>query len=182
MTKTKFKTTDLAYIALCAVLIAVCSWVSIPSTIPFTMQTFAIFCVLGLLGGRRGTIAVVVYLLLGAIGLPVFASFTGGAGILLGVTGGYMMGFIFMGLIYWLFEVLFGRRLLTRVISSVLGLAVCYAFGTGWFMLVYARQTGAIGLSTALAWCVLPFIIPDLVKLALAMLLAGRLNRVLQAR
>ncbi len=182
MTKTKFKTTDLAYIALCAVLIAVCSWVSIPSAIPFTMQTFAIFCILGLLGGRRGTISIVVYLLLGAIGLPVFASFTGGVGILLGVTGGYMMGFIFMGLIYWLFESLFGRRLLTRVISSVLGLAVCYAFGTGWFMQVYARQTGAIGLSTALAWCVLPFIIPDLIKMVLALMLSGKLNRVLQTR
>ncbi|MBR2666864.1 MAG: biotin transporter BioY [Oscillospiraceae bacterium] len=182
MTKTKFKTTDLAYIALCAVLIAVCSWVSIPSAIPFTMQTFAIFCVLGLLGGRRGTIAVVVYLLLGAIGLPVFASFTGGAGILLGTTGGYMMGFIFMGIIYWLFESLIGDRLAVRIVSMVLGLAVCYAFGTGWFMLVYARQTGAIGLSTALAWCVLPFVIPDLIKMVLALLLSGKLSRALQTR
>ena len=177
MTKNRYKTTDLVYIALCAVLIAVCSWVSIPSTIPFTMQTFAIFCVLGLLGGRRGTIAVVVYLLLGAIGLPVFASFTGGAGILLGTTGGYMMGFIFMGIIYWLFESLIGDRLAVRIVSMVLGLAVCYAFGTGWFMLVYARQTGAIGLSTALAWCVLPFIIPDLVKLAAAELVSRRVKK-----
>ena len=182
MTKNRYKTTDLVYIALCAVLIAVCSWVSIPSTIPFTMQTFAIFCVLGLLGGRRGTIAVVVYLLLGAIGLPVFASFTGGAGILLGTTGGYMMGFIFMGIIYWLFESLIGDRLAVRIVSMVLGLAVCYAFGTGWFMLVYARQTGAIGLSTALAWCVLPFVIPDLIKMVLALLLSGKLSRALQTR
>ena len=182
MTKNRYKTTDLVYIALCAVLIAVCSWVSIPSTIPFTMQTFAIFCVLGLLGGRRGTIAVVVYLLLGAIGLPVFASFTGGAGILLGTTGGYMMGFIFMGIIYWLFESLIGDRLAVRIVSMVLGLAVCYAFGTGWFMLVYARQTGSIGLSTALAWCVLPFVIPDLIKMVLALLLSGKLSRTLQTR
>ena len=81
-------TLDMAYIALMAVLMAVCSWISVPMEIPFTMQTFALFCALGLLGGRRGTIAVLVYILMGAIGLPVFSGFGGGLGRLLGVTGG----------------------------------------------------------------------------------------------
>ena len=104
-TKNKsFQTKDLAYVALCAVLMAVCSWINIPSAIPFTLQTFAIFYTLGLIGGKRGTAAIVVYLLLGALGLPVFAGFSGGIGILLGITGGYMLGFIFMGLVYWLGE------------------------------------------------------------------------------
>lgn len=176
MTKTakRFDTRDITYIALGAVLITICSWLSVPATVPFTMQTFAVFCVLSLLGGKRGTLAVVVYLLVGAAGLPVFGGFTGGIGILLGNTGGYMVGFIFIGLIYTLAEKLFGRRLWAEAAALTLGLAVCYGFGTAWFMLVYARTDGAVGLMTALGWCVFPFIVPDLAKLALALLVARR--------
>ena len=90
--RSPLKTTDLVYIAICAVVLAVCSWISIPTAIPFTMQTFGVFCVLLILGGKRGTIAIVVFLLLGAIGLPVFAGFTGGIGIILGTTGGCFSG------------------------------------------------------------------------------------------
>ena len=179
-TKNKsFQTKDLAYVALCAVLMAVCSWINIPSAIPFTLQTFAIFCTLGLIGGKRGTAAIVVYLLLGALGLPVFAGFSGGIGILLGITGGYMLGFIFMGLVYWLGERIGKGKRLVAIGSMVLGLLLCYAFGTAWFMFVYARQSGPVALGTALAWCVIPFIIPDLVKMALAILLSHKLRKVL---
>ena len=99
-TKKRFKTIDLAYIAIGAVLITICSWISIPTTVPFTMQTFAVFFVLSFLGGKRGTIAIIVYVLLGAVGVPVFSHFTSGIGILLGNTGGYMVGFILMGANY----------------------------------------------------------------------------------
>ncbi|MBQ1892315.1 MAG: biotin transporter BioY, partial [Firmicutes bacterium] len=88
------KTKDMAYIALCAVLLAVCSWISIPFTVPFTLQTFAVFCTLLILGGKRGTVAVAVYILMAAVGLPVLSGFRGGAGALLGTTGGYILGFI----------------------------------------------------------------------------------------
>ena len=98
-TEKNFRTIDLAYIALGAVLIAVCSWISIPTTVPFTMQTFAMFFVLSILGGKRGTTAIFVYVLLGAVGVPVFANFTSGIGVLLGNTGGYILGFLFIGLI-----------------------------------------------------------------------------------
>ena len=178
--KTKgFQTMDLAYVAVCAALMAVCSWISIPATVPFTLQTFAVFCSLGLLGGRRGTAAILVYLLLGALGVPVFAGFSGGIGILFGTTGGYLLGFILMGLIYWLGERLGRDSRRIRIASMILGLLLCYAFGTAWFMFVYARQSGAIALGTALAWCVILFLLPDLVKLALALLLSGRLRRAL---
>ena len=173
----QFRVVDLAYMAVCAALIAICSWISIPAAVPFTMQTFAVFCVLGLLGGKRGTISILVYILLGAVGLPVFAGFSGGIGILFGTTGGYIIGFIFVGLIYWAAEKLFGAKLPLRIAAMVLGLAVCYAFGTVWFMLVYARSSGAIALATALGWCVLPFIVPDLVKMGLAVLLSERLRK-----
>ncbi len=174
-----FQTKDLVYVALCAVLMAVCSWINIPSAIPFTLQTFAIFCTLGLIGGKRGTAAILVYLLLGALGLPVFAGFSGGVGILFGITGGYLLGFILMGLVYWLGERLGKGKRVVEIGSMVLGLALCYAFGTAWFMFVYARQSGAVTLATALAWCVIPFIVPDLVKMALAILLSQKLSKVL---
>ena len=76
-----------------AALMAVCSWISIPTAIPFTLQTMAVFLAVGLLGGKRGTLAVTAYVLLGAVGAPVFANFSGGIGILLGQTGGYILGF-----------------------------------------------------------------------------------------
>lgn len=171
-----FRTRDLAYIAVCAVLIAICSWISIPSAVPFTLQTFAVFCALGLVGGRRGTIAIVVYLLLGALGVPVFAGFSGGIGILFGVTGGYLLGFILMGLVYWLGERLGKGSRGIQVASMALGLILCYAFGTAYFMFLYAKQTGPIALGTALSWCVIPFIVPDLVKMALAVFLSKKLR------
>lgn len=178
--KKKFRTIDLVYIALGAVLIAICSWISIPTTVPFTMQTFAVFFVLSALGGRRGTVAVVVYVLLGAVGVPVFSQFTSGIGILLGNTGGYIVGFIFMGLVYWLIVHLFGKKLWVEILAMVIGLALCYAFGTAWFMLVYAQANGPVGLAMVLGWCVIPFILPDLIKLGLALTLARRLSPVLK--
>lgn len=175
--KSEFRVVDLAYMAICAALIAVCSWITIPSMVPFTMQTFAVFCVLAILGGRRGTVSVLIYILLGAVGLPVFSGFKGGIGTLLGTTGGYIMGFILMGLIYWLAEKLFGLKLPVQIGAMVLGLLVCYAFGTVWFLQVYARQSGLIGVGTALSWCVLPFLLPDFGKMALAIFIAGRVRK-----
>ena len=173
----KLKTKDLALCALFAALIAVCAWISIPATVPFTLQTFAIFAALGLLGGKRGTVAVAVYLLLGAIGVPVFAGFQGGIGALLGTTGGYLLGFLLTALIVWGMEAYFGSKTGVFLLSAVLGMLVCYAFGTAWYLVVYARTKGAISLATALGWCVVPFLIPDAVKIALAVLLRGRLKR-----
>ena len=174
---TRGKIMDLVLIALFAVIIALCSWLSVPLAVPFTMQTFGVFLAIGLLGGRRGTLAVLVYLLLGAVGLPVFAGFSSGIGVMLGSTGGYLVGFVFIALVYWLVTKLLGRHTWSMVFGMVLGLLVCYAFGTIWFMAVYARQTGPVGAGTALAWCVLPFLVPDLMKMALALILAKKLPR-----
>ena len=172
---TKSKTLDMIYIAIFAVLIAICSWISIPTTVPFTLQTFGVFVSVGTLGGKRGSLSVLVYLLLGAVGIPVFAGFTGGIGIILGTTGGYIVGFLLAALVMWGMERLLGRKTWVLALSMVLGLLVCYAFGTVWFMTVYARSTGAIGLGTALGWCVFPFVIPDIVKIILALLVCKRL-------
>ncbi len=174
------KTRDMVYIAMSAVIIAVCSWISVPTVVPFTMQTFGVFAVVGLLGGRRGTLAVLIYLLLGMIGLPVFSGFTGGAACLLGTTGGYIVGFLLSALLMWAMEAVLGRKTWVLAVSMVLGLLVCYAFGTLWFVEVYARQSGPVGMWTALTWCVLPFVIPDGLKILLALLVRKRLSKVLK--
>ena len=180
--KSSIKTIDLVYMAVGAALIAVCSWISIPTTVPFTMQTFAVFFVLSALGGKRGTISVIVYVLLGLVGAPVFANFTSGIGILLGNTGGYILGFILMGFAYWLITGLFGKKLWVEILAMVIGLVVCYTFGTVWFMIIYAQANESVGLVTVLSWCVIPFIIPDLIKLGLAVTLAKRLSPVLKIK
>lgn len=174
----KIKTTDIVFISLFAVLIALCSWISIPSVVPFTMQTFAVYLTLNFLGAKKGMVSVCIYLLLGLIGLPVYANFTSGIGMLMGTTGGYMIGWIFSGLVMWLIEKLIGRKLWAQAVSMLVGLVVCYIAGTTWFMIVYAQNTGPVGLWTALLWCVIPFIIPDLVKLSLALWLSQRLEKI----
>ena len=177
MTSTKMQTLDMAYIGLFAVVIAICSWISIPRVVPFTLQTFAVFLAVAVLGGKRGTLAVIVYVLLGAVGLPVFSGFKGGIGVLLNTTGGYIIGFVFSALVMWAFEKSFGKKTWALILSMVLALAVCYAFGTVWFMIVYAKNVGAVGLSAVLGWCVIPFIIPDLAKITLAFILSNRISK-----
>ncbi len=159
-----------------AALMAACSWLSIPTTPPFTLQTLGVFLAVGLLGGKLGTAAVAVYVLLGAFGLPVFANFSGGLGVLLGTTGGYIIGFIFAALVMWGLERLLGRRLRALLVSMLAGMIVYFAFGTVWFQAVYMRTTGPVGLMTVLGWCVVPFIIPDLVKMALALVITARIR------
>ncbi len=170
----------MALSALFAALIAVCSWISVPSAVPFTLQTFGVFMAAGLLGGKRGTVSVLIYILLGAAGIPVFSGFKGGAGVLAGSTGGYIVGFLFTALIMWLFEAKARNRKFTLPISMAVGLLACYAFGTAWFMLVYARTSGSVGLVTALTWCVFPFILPDAAKITLACFLIRRIKNVVR--
>lgn len=180
MHSTKIKTRDMTFIAMFSVIIAVCSWLSIPTEVPFTLQTFGVFVAVGILGGKRGSLAVLIYLLLGMMGAPVFAGFTGGIGCLLGTTGGYILGFMLSALLMWAMEAVFGRKTSVLGISMVLGLLVCYAFGTLWFMMVYARTSGAIGLWTALGWCVFPYLIPDALKIVLALIVCKRMGNVIK--
>ena len=173
------RTQELARAALFAALIAICSWISIPTAVPFTLQTFAVFLALGVLGGRLGALAVGVYLLLGAVGLPVFAGFSGGLGALLGATGGYLLGFLLTALTVWGAERLWGRSAPVFLASCLAGLGLCYLFGTVWFAAVYASSSGPVGLAAVLGWCVAPFVLPDLAKLALALALRRRLSAAL---
>ena len=171
------KTYDIVYIAVFAVIMAICSWISIPAAVPFTLQTFGVFIAVGVLGGKRGSLSVLVFILLGAIGIPVFANFSGGIGVLAGPTGGYIIGFLFSALLMWAMEKLPGKKSVMQIVSMIAGLIVCYAFGTVWFVIVYGRMNGPIGFTAALASCVVPFIIPDIIKIALAYVLSRKLRK-----
>ena len=160
-------TRKLTRCALFAAMTALCAWIGVPlGHTVFTMQTFGILLALGLLGGKRGTISILCYLFLGAAGLPVFSGFRGGIGAILGPTGGYLWGFLATGLVFWLLEKW------SRPAAMVAGILVCYACGTVWYM----TYTGG-ALAAVLAQTVLPYLIPDAVKLILALRLTRRLKR-----
>ena len=150
-----------------ASLMAICAWISVPiGDTVFTLQTLAVFLCLGLLGGKRGFAAIFIYLLLGAAGLPVFSGFRGGIGILAGATGGYLWGFLAAALLYRLLEQ-FGK-----LPSMIAGQFMCYLCGSLWFYL-YAGG----GFWLILLRCVVPYLLFDSAKLALAYILTRRLSR-----
>lgn len=172
------KARNMALCAQFAALLAVCAWIAIPvGDTVFTMQTFGVFLALGLLGGKRGTAAIFVYLALGAVGLPVFTGFRGGIGALVGITGGYLSGFLLSGLVYWLVTGLWGGSGKVRLLAMVAGLLVCYAFGCLWYRFGYVENGKPLGIVMIFVKCVLPYLLPDGCKLALAFYLTGRLKR-----
>ena len=175
----RFAVRDLVRVALMAVVISACARVQIPlGPVSFTMQTFGVFLAVGLLGGKRGTLSVIVYLLLGAFGAPVFTGFSGGIAKLAGPTGGYLAGFVFSALIWWGVTKLFGEGPAPSAAGMILGNAACYAFGTAWFTAVMSGYSFAAALSV----CVLPFIVPDLCKIALALAVTHALRDRLRAQ
>jgi biotin transport system substrate-specific component len=181
---------NITIVAVSAALITICSWISIPvGPVPVTLQTLAVLAVLLTVGGRRGTIAIAVYLALGAVGVPVFAGFKGGPAAFIGPTGGFLAGFIAAALVFWLLEKLVFARLMTTtakklvfgIVNSLIFEIVLYTIGVIWFMTVYASQTGPVGLGTVLGWCVIPFIIPDLIKVFAASVIGSGASRFVRA-
>ena len=171
---------NLAVTALFSALICVCSFITVPSAVPFTMQIFGVFFSLSALGGKRGTVSIIVYILMGLVGLPVFSGFKGGPGVLFGATGGYIFGFILSALIYWLITALFGEKNAVKLLAMFLSLLVCYTVGTAWFVLIYSKNIESIGIVSALSTCVLPFIIPDIIKIVLALLASNAAAKILK--
>ena len=176
MKENRLKTTDLVYIGLSAALITVCSWISIPLSVPITLQTLGICLVAGLFGAKKGSAAVLIYILLGAIGVPVFSGFKGGIGVLAGSTGGYILGFIFTALIVGIVSDK-TNKLWLIILSMLGGVLICYIFGTLFFAYVYSKENTPASLGTVLGWCVFPFIIPDIIKIVLAAILTKKLKR-----
>lgn len=174
------KIRNMVLCALFAALMCISAWISVPvQDMSFTLQTLVLFLSLGLLGGKRGSMVCLVYLLLGAAGLPVFSGFRGGIGVLLGTTGGYIAGFLAAALLYWAITGVFGSSFAVRLTASVAGLLACYTLGTVWFVCVYLHSGSPLGFGAVLIKCVVPYLLPDAVKLALALLLTARLKPLL---
>ena len=173
----KLKTKDLALVGLFAALMAVCAWISIPvGPVPVTLQTFAVFLAAALLGSKRGTLAVLVYILLGVVGLPVFARFS----TLNPVTFGYVLGFLPLGMLTAAAEKLFPQKAFALPLGMVLGLLVCYLIGTVWFYYVMHFRGTEYSIGKILSVCVTPFLLPDLVKLGAAYFLSRKLSKVVK--
>jgi len=153
--------------------------ISIPFfAVPFTLQNFAVFSTFGILGAKKGSISLLLYLAIGATGLPVFSGFSGGIGVLTGPSGGFLLGFLLAIPIFFIAEALARKRKKAQTLlcsaAMVATLLPIYALGSLWYYAFYAN--GASYIAT-LPVTVLPFLIPDAVKIFLAASVSARLRR-----
>lgn len=139
--------------------------IPIPTGVPVTLQTFAVALCAFVLGPKLGTISVFLYLAMGAVGIPVFSGFSGGFGILFGMTGGFLWGFLLMAFLCGIGTQL--NRRLWAIALGLSGLALCHICGTLQFMLV----TGSPVLQSFLTASA-PYLIKDVISIILALLAA----------
>ena len=159
--------------ALFCVVLVLCSWCAVPFAVPFTLQLLGVFLAVGYLKTAKGTHCVTVYLCLGALGLPVFAGFQGGVGAFFGPTAGYLLGLLPLCLVSgWLYPK--AKTLWGKGCAFALGLLVQYTLGVLWYALVYTK--GEMSFFTALSLCVVPFLLPDLLKILVGVWLLQRLD------
>lgn len=162
---------EMALCAFFAALTAVLSQISIPlQPVPVNLATLSVCLAGGVLGAGPAAVSQGIYLLLGLVGLPVFAGMSGGAGVLAGPTGGYLIGYVAAA---WLIGFLRGKT--PAALAMAAGSVLCYVLGTAWFMV--STKTGLIA---SLWLCVLPFLIGDALKIAAAAVTAPRLSRALR--
>lgn len=167
---------DMAKCGIMTALMCVLSPVAVPiGPIPVTLSTLMVCLTTVILGTKLGILSYLIYLLLGAVGLPVFSGYAGGVGKLIGPTGGYLIGFIFMVIIGGIFVSKFKAKIWLTGVGMLFGLIVTYAFGTVWFVI-----SMKVDVSYALSVCVWPFIPFDIAKIIVAILLGTAVNRALK--
>ena len=167
------RTTKIVLIGLMTAVTCILGPLSIPlpfSPVPISLTNFAIFLAVFILGMKDATISFIIYLLLGAVGVPVFSAFSGGLGKLVGPTGGYLFGFIFLALIMGFFMEHFDRKIVPTIIGMIIGMAVCYIFGTVWL-----AKLMSLSFNEALALGVLPYLAGDVAKIIIAVIAGPRL-------
>ena len=176
--KSFLSTKEITVIAMMVAFIAVASQVVVPfGPVPFTLQTMAVFIVSYWLGFKRGVIAVASYIILGAIGCPVFAQMSGGIGVIVGSTGGFIIGFIIIAIAVGgiTSKIKSDNQLINiviAVVSMLIGDVLCFSVGTVQFMFVTNMS-----LKLALTYCVIPFIVPDLIKMVVATIFVNRVKK-----
>lgn len=169
----KIRTKQMVLIALMTAVTCVLGPLSIPlpfSPVPISLTNFAISLAIFVLGMKNGTISFIIYLLLGAVGVPVFSSFRGGLQVLAGPTGGYLIGFIFLALIMGFALDHFDRKLVPTIIGMIIGMAVCYAFGTVWL-----AKLLSLSFKEGLMMGVIPYLAGDVAKIIIAAIVGPKL-------
>lgn len=160
------KTYNYALCALFTAFIAICSQIAIHiGDIPISLSMLAIYITGMVLGAKYGVISVIVYILLGAVGIPVFAGGKGGAAVILGPTGGFIIGYIFCVMIVGWFNGKKEKNKIYSIISMILGLISCYVLGMGWYSII-----SEVPIKLALKYCVIPFIPGDIIKIIIAVI------------
>ncbi|MFI3172517.1 MAG: biotin transporter BioY [Eubacteriales bacterium] len=169
------KTKSMTTIALITAITCIVAPFSIPipiSPVPISLTNLVLYISPYILGCKKSTISYIVYLLLGAVGLPIFSSFSGGLGKLIGPTGGYLLGFIFLVLITGLVVEHFPTNIFIIVMGMIVGTFICYIFGTYWLALQLEMTFVA-----ALAVGVTPYLIGDSVKILIAIIVGPLLRK-----
>ena len=172
------KTKDMVLIGLAASLLCVMGpfvFVLPVSPVPVSVTSLGIYLSVYVLGKKQGCISCLVYLLLGFIGLPVFSGFTGGAGKLFGPTGGYLVGYVFMAMVSGFFVERWREKKYVHFLGMVFGNVVCYGIGTIWLVF----QAG-IDFQRAFLVGVLPFILGDIIKIFVAMVVGPKICQEVQ--
>lgn len=164
------KTKNIVAIGLMAALICIAGPIAVPlpfTPVPISLTNFAIYIACGIVGTKKGTMSTIVFLLLGAVGLPVFAGFSGGVSKLAGPTGGYLIGFIFCAVITGLFADMFENKIYMYPVGMVIGTAITYLFGTVWLSMQLH-----LSFTQGLMMGVIPYLPGDTIKIILATLIA----------
>lgn len=166
------RTKKLVRCSLFAVLIAVASQINIPTQpVPVNLGAFAVLVSSGIQGVKYGTISAVLYILLGCCGVPVFASFRGGIGVIADVTGGYIIGYVLTAAVAGIAK---GRKLSVTLLFYTLALILCYMAGTLWYVYLTGNN-----ILAAVSVCVIPFVPADVIKIAFGAFLTKKLEKLI---
>ena len=163
-------TIELIKVAMFASITAILSQIVLPiGPVPYNLGLLGALLAGMLCCPSTATLSMVAYIFMGMIGLPVFAGFVGGIGVLMNSTGGYLFGYILTAFVTSLAK---NKKWYITVCAMILGLLLCYAFGTAWFMIVSKNN-----LIASLVYCVIPFILPDVAKIVCSFLLGKAIDK-----
>ncbi len=171
-------TRDLAFIALAVALLVICSFIAIPTPAGhITLQLFAVLLIASIFDIKKSFVSVSLYVTMGLIGLPIFAGFRGGLGVLFDTSGGFLASFIIISLLLPSARYIFGNSRIAILISSIICILITYVVAALWLCFITAGGLSAKNFGFYLTLSSLPYIFPDLAKLVLALCIAPRVRK-----
>ncbi len=171
-----FHVKTMANISLCTAVIIISSWLTIPLPVSFTLQTLSIFVICSVFSARVSFFSILLYVMLGVCGIPVFSNFGAGISVLIGPTGGFIFSFLLIPFIFSLFR---GNKRYMLALSMILSQIACYILGALWYA-VLLQNNFYSSIISAFAICVVPFLIFDTIKIIVALLLSPKLKRIIK--